>query len=354
MFEPIAVFSDDILFSAKISGGRADYVYKRMKDAISEIDNEISLSKADSALSRFNNAAQNERIEVGEHAFNLFKLSCEYYELTDGAFNCAALPLSRLWRVDSASLACLNGESDAADLPSPERVNETTAYCDPNTVTAECVDGRYYLTKTNGNTELDFGGIAKGYAVDECVDILNEYDVSSALIDISGNAYFYGSYIDSGVSSDWGVGVLSPRPRNGPSLSRGYVVALSLGGDVSAVTSGDYMRYRTVETSDGKIYVPHIMRANGVPLGVEYDGNNWKNSDDWVISATVIGNSSALSDALSTAMCALGIDKGGELLKKVGYKGLIFTEKKYTIIGEVSLYRPDIYDGYRRYDYYEL
>lgn len=358
VFDPTPCFSDDILFSAKIASGRANNAHDRMQNVIDEIDCEISLSKQNSGLSLFNAAKANERVEVGKHAYALFELSCEYYTLTSGAFNCASLPLSELWRVDSASLADLAPETDgtyvSADLPTPSQVSEVKALCDPFSITAEQKDGKYYLTKSFDGTMLDFGGIAKGYAVDKCVEILDEYDAASALIDISGNAYFYGDYTEGGKSSDWSVGVISPRPRSGQTLSRGYVAALCVEGNSSAVTSGDYMRYRIYDGDGGKVYVPHIICGDGVPLGVVYDGDKWVNSDEWVISATVIGKSSALCDALSTAVCALGFDAGGELLKKVGCKGLIFTEKEYTIIGETSLYKPDKYNGHSEYAYHEL
>ena len=87
-----------------------------------------------------------------------------------------------------------------------------------------------------------------------------------------------------------------------------------------------------------------------MPVGVEYADGQWRNSAEWVISATAIADGGAASDALSTAVCALGMEKGARLLQKVGCKGLIFTEKRFTIIGGVELYKPDVYDGYRGYE----
>lgn len=352
MFADTAVFSDDIMFSAKIMGGRADYAYDRMRSAISDINAEVSLS-ADSDLKRFNDASADESVEVGKICYELAVLAKSYYKLTDGAFNPALLPLSLLWHVDASSIAeyspDITGEYSYPELPQPQTVAETLCYCDPDLVTAEERGGRYYLTKSDGRVQLDFGGIAKGYAVDVCKAILDEYDVPSALIDISGNAYFYGDYFDKGKPSEWRVGVVAPRPRAGETISRGYVCAFSTGGGVSAVTSGDYMRYYKYGRSE-PVYVDHIIGVDGVPTGVEYDGG-WKNTDDHVISATVIGTSSALCDALSTAVAVLGIEDGARLLQKVGCKGLIFTEKRFTIIGDVGLYKPDEYDGYKAYEY---
>ncbi len=350
VFPATQCFSSDILFSAKIIGGRADYAHKRMKETIAEIDRQVSATRPNSDVSRFNAASANTRVEVGAHTYALFELSREYGALTDGAFNCAAAPLSALWGIDAQSL--YNGNTRG--LPTYDDVRETLEYCDVDLVVADAERGRYYLTKADERVKLDFGGIAKGYAVDRCTDILREYDVSSALIDISGNAYFYGRYIDNGKSSDWKVGIVSPRPRGGETLARGYVCAVSLYGGVSAATAGDYMRFYKHEGEDCQaLYIAHIINKDGAPVGIEYADGKWAASDEWVISATVIGESSAKCDALSTAVCVLGMERGAQLLQKVGYKGLIFTEKRFTIIGDTRLYKPDVYDGFRDYERYE-
>lgn len=357
VFEPVAVFADDIAFSARIVGGRAQYVYERMKGEIAEIDAQVSPSRADSDVSAFNAAAVGVDVEVGKHCYDMVLLGKRYYELTGGAFNIAAASLSELWHVDTAGIASLRPEAGSKpvsiDLPEPKRVAEALQYCDPTLIEAAEHDGKYYLKKTDGRVKLDLGGIAKGYAVDRCVDVLREYDVRSALIDISGNAYFYGDRIDDGRTKSWNVGIVSPRPRGGETVARGYIAAFSVGGGAAAATSGDYMRYYVCDNG-GALYVPHIIGADGIPVGVEYSDGRWRNGAEWVISATAIADSAAASDALSTAVCALGMEDGARLLQKVGCKGLIFTEKRFTIIGGAQLYKPDVYDGYRDYERVDL
>ncbi len=358
VYPATAVFSGDIMFSAKLFGGRADYAYRRMLSVINDIDKEASTTRADGDLYKFNAACAGERVEVGKHCYELFSLGLEYYETTSGAFNCAALPLSKLWKLDAASVVEPGSYVDCESLPSREAVEETSAYCIPTLVSASTEDGKYYLTKSDGRVKLDFGGIAKGYAADECAKVLSEYGVTSALLDISGNAYFYGDYFGGGSDkgSAWHVGVVSPRPRAGETLSaRGTVAAVDISANSAAVTSGDYMRYYVSDIGGSKVYFPHIIGKSGVPLGVEFDGasGNWKNSAEYVISSTVIGGSGAACDVLSTAVAALGMEDGARLLQKVGGKGLIFTEKRYTIVGDVEMYKPDVYDGFEAYEFYD-
>ncbi len=358
VFPSVEAFSEDIVFSAKILGSRAENAHDRMVDVIKEINADVSLTDGNSSLSKFNNAEADVNVEVGKHCYELFMLSQDYYELTDGAFNCAASPLSELWHTDAESISKyrpdIDGTHISPDLPTAAEVENVKSYCDISLVSATAADGKYYLKKSDPRVKLDFGGIAKGYAADKCAEILDDYSIQSALIDISGNAYFYGDRIDGGNRGDWHVGIASPRPRAGNTLSRGYVCAVSVEGNSSAVTSGDYMRYYIHDDKSGSVYVQHIMGRDGIPCGVEYIGGEWKNSQEYVISATVFGNSSALCDALSTAAVVLGLEDGARLLQKAGCKGLIFTEKRFTIIGDVSLYKPDEYDGYKAYSYADI
>ena len=106
VYRPTFAFSDDILFSARMLGGRVDYAYERMCEIISDVNGAVSLTRADSDLSRLNAAAAGERVEVSEYAYELFCLSRDYYELTDGAFNCAASPLGELWHTSAFTAAC--------------------------------------------------------------------------------------------------------------------------------------------------------------------------------------------------------------------------------------------------------
>ncbi len=357
-FGPEAVFSDDIALTAKITGARADYAYSRMKETIAQIDAEVSATDRNSALTRFNAAGANERVEIGPHFDALFTLSQRFYEATDGAFNPAAASLCKLWHIDAPSIAeyrpSVDGTHVSPELPTLAQVNETHTYCDFSKIERIVEGGKVYLSKPDARMQLDFGGIAKGYAVDKCVEILDTYEIPSALIDISGNAYFYGDHLGAKKGeSDWNVGIVSPRPRAGESVRRGYVCAVTLTGGVSAVTSGDYMRYYIHDNIGGEaVYVPHILGKNGVPIGVCHDESTGEfvNSDESVISATVIGRSSAECDALSTAVCAAGFESGARLLQNLGLKGLIFSEKRFTIIGDVTLYAADDYDGYKAYE----
>ena len=69
-----------------------------------------------------------------------------------------------------------------------------------------------------------------------------------------------------------------------------------------------------------------------------------------VISATVIGASSMLCDAYATAVSVMGLEAGAAFLESAGYRGIIFTsDKRMKTVGEVKLYDPQTYNGYKAY-----
>lgn len=185
---------------------------------------------------------------------------------------------------------------------------------------------------------LDFGGIAKGYCVDKLKRIATENGVKSGIISISGNLYLIGKNESGDTSKKWGVGVNNPR-RTATEPDQ-YVCGF-YESDASVVTSGDYERcYDYLVTADQKIKICHIIDGRTLmPIGVKRNADGtYVQSSDYVISATVIGESSLVCDAYATAVCVLGIDDGAKLLRDNGYEGIIFTaDKKYLVVGETEM-----------------
>ncbi len=89
-----------------------------------------------------------------------------------------------------------------------------------------------YLISRNPAVKLDLGGFAKGYALDQGMQILKQHGVQHALINIGGNVMALGQH----QGKAWRVGVQHPRK---PSA----LAALDLPSGWAIGTSGDYQRY---------------------------------------------------------------------------------------------------------------
>lgn len=84
----------------------------------------------------------------------------------------------------------------------------------------------------NPAIQLDLGGYAKGYALDEAVRILTGYGIRNALVNIGGNVIALGQHGDR----PWRVGIQHPR-------KPGTLAKLDLHDGDAIGTSGDYQRY---------------------------------------------------------------------------------------------------------------
>ena len=111
-------------------------------------------------------------------------------------------------------------------------------------------NGKVY--SNNPAVQLDFGGYAKGYALDAALAYLHRIGVKNALINIGGNIIALGKHGDK----PWRVGIQHPRKPNA-------IASLALESGWVIGTSGDYQRYFEL---NGKRYCHIIDPATGYPV----------------------------------------------------------------------------------------
>ncbi len=141
---------------------------------------------------------------------------------------------------------------------------------------------------------LDLGAVAKGLAIDTAARELQPFE--NFAIDAGGDLYLAGT---NALGEPWSVGVRHPR------RDRELIESLRI-SDAAVCTSGDYER-----PGAGGPTAHHILDPrNGASAGV-------------VVSATVIGPTAMLADALATAAFVLGPEDGIRLLERHGVDGLI-------------------------------
>jgi len=155
------------------------------------------------------------------------------------------------------------------------------------------------VTSSNPEVRLDFGGYAKGYALDRAADLLRADGITSALVNVGGNILALGSHGDA----PWRVGLEDPRHPAGEARLLGTI---DLADGEAIGTSGDYRRYYVV---DGKRYSHIIDPRNGFPVrGVR--------------SVTVVvpprPGAGALSDAASKPLFIAGVAGWREAAEGLG------------------------------------
>jgi len=122
---------------------------------------------------------------------------------------------------------------------------------------------------------LDWGGIAKGYGVDQASAAAKEMGISRGFINAGGDLFCWGLNPDN---HPWQIGIKHPR-------KNGYLGVLSL-SDLAAATTGDYQRFFI---KNGHRYHHVFDPKTGFPA----QGKQ---------SVTVIGPDALTCDALSTAV----------------------------------------------------
>jgi len=210
---------------------------------------------------------------------------------TGGAFDPTTAPLLDLWDVLSGPHA----------PPSAERLTAVRRHVDWQRVGLAPDQGRADL----GGTQLDLGGIAKGYALDRAAAALRERAARDFLINAGGDLYVAGTKGDK----PWRVGI--QHPRRPDELLR---VVTPEGG--SLVTSGDYERsYTWADTLYHHILDP---RSGEPARGCQ--------------SVTVWATRGLDADALATAVFVLGPEEGLALVEaEPGAEALVVTA-----VGEVQ------------------
>lgn len=137
------------------------------------------------------------------------------------------------------------------------------------------------LSSDNPKVKIEFGGFAKGYAVDAAITILQNLGITNAIVNIGGDLRAIGSHGER----PWIIGIRHPR-------KDGMMASIALKGDESVFTSGDYERFFEYE---GTRY-PHIIDPRtGLPARD-------------ATSVTVLHTNASEADAAATALVVAGKD----------------------------------------------
>ena len=254
------------------------------QQAFDELDRELSAWKPDSTLSAVNHAAGTDTaVPVSETFAAVFETSLQFCKESEGAFNPLIGPVMRAWG--------FNGAASRPSPPEPSELRAAAALADWRNIEIQPRTNGAAVRLTAAGMQLDFGAIAKGYAVDLAWARLKAENLSNLLIDLGGNLRAIGEAAPG--RGGWRTGIRNPFDDS--------LLALFLMRDGEAVaTSGNYERFVVIE---GVRYA-HIMDSRtGKPV-------------TGMAGTTVVAPDAMTADALSTTLFILGPQKGAELLRR--------------------------------------
>ena len=238
---------------------KADQAIDAVLDEMRHVDESMSTYKPTSELSLVNANAAAGPMHITKELFDLLTTAAQYSVITDGAFDITYASVGYLYdfrkhiRPDEAQI-------DKA-LPA---VDYRHVLLDPKQQTVRF---------SQKGVRIDLGGIAKGYAVDRGIDVLQARGYTRAYVSAGGDSRIIGDRF----GKPWMVGIRDPRKAPGEIITRIPLV------DTAISTSGDYERFFD---EDGVRYHHIIDPRTG-------------HSASKVRSATVIGPSATRTDGLS-------------------------------------------------------
>jgi thiamine biosynthesis lipoprotein len=257
---------------------------------IKRIEALMTTWRPDSEISRINAAAGKAPVAVGEETFAVVKESVHASEISEGTFDITFETLHGLWKFDE----------DLDPRPPAEKdLKERLAFVGYKNIVLD--DAKRSVMLAKDKTRIGLGGIAKGYAVDKAVKVLERAGLGSFFVQAGGDLFARGKKPDG---KDWQAGIRDPR---GPAQSFFAMLSLS---DHAFSTAGDYERsYIT----NGKRYHHILDPRTGQPATA-------------CRSVTVWAPTALVADEIDDAVFILGPKKGLELVESLDGVGAVIVD----------------------------
>lgn len=264
------------VFAANEAAGQsaAEQALKRAAD----LDAKLSDYKSDSELMRFCSRAGQGPMSVSDDLFRVLQKSQEYSHLGEGAFDITVGPVVRLWRLARRS----------RELPSEVERNAALQLVGSDKLVLDLSNRTARLTKPG--MRLDLGGIAKGFAGDEMLRILQSAGCPRALVTAGGDVV---AGDPPPGKSGWSVAIAKLADSDFPPMLTLTNAAVSTSGDAEQYVEIDGVRYS------------HIVNPK-TGLGLTER-----------LAATVIAPNGTAADALTKIVAVHGPERGFAILKRV-------------------------------------
>ena len=238
--------------------------------AVKQVDRDMSLYRPESDIGRLNRLAGQGDMAIRDSTGAVLREALSIARSSRGALDVTISPLLAQWGFHSVR----------QEAPGPQQLEAALALVDYRFVHLDDASGAVRLARPG--VQVDLGGVAKGYAVDQAVEALRRHGIGQGMVNAGGDLRLLGRHPDG---NPWVVGVQHPLT---PSR---LLLALSLDGDAVA-TSGNYLRYRVY---NDRRYGHLLSPKHGYPA-------------DTSLSLTVVAPTAMRADALATAALIMGRD----------------------------------------------
>ena len=270
---------------------------------IQRIEDLLSEFRKDSYVSLVNRNAGIQPVHVDSETMSLLERCGQISQLSQGYFDITVGPLKKIYRF----------QNDQFLLPTKKEIRKALNKVGYQKIELDRTTDSVMLNQTN--MHLSLAAIGKGYAADVVRKKWDKYRLSGGYIDASGDLTAFGTDENGEV---WKVGIANPDNRN----ETLFHIPVN---NVSVATSGDYEQHFMY---NGVRYSHNINPKTGIPVtGVK--------------SVSIFSPSAELSDALATAVYAMGIEKGLAFIDQLPQTHCIIIDDKNKVFFSKQLqYEP--------------
>jgi thiamine biosynthesis lipoprotein len=260
----------------------SEKLHQEIKEVLGAIDRLMSTHSSSSELSAFNKYRQTDWFSVSPLTLRVVDKGLEMSRRSEGTFDLTVGKLVDIWGF---------GKGIRDDkLPSDDSIRRILKEIGYEKIQIDA--RRLRIRKGDPNIAIDLSAVAKGFAVDEVANRLEENQIVNYLVEVGGEIRVGGSKQNS---APWVIAIEQPIVGK-----RAIYKTLSIGRNGMA-TSGDY---RNFFTKEGKRYSHVIDPKTGYPITHQTG------------SVTVIHPSCAMADAWATALLVMGREKGYRMAAK--------------------------------------
>ena len=268
------------------------------------INQQMSTYIDDSELSELNRVLVDEWTPVSPNLFDVLMLSLELGWISNGALDISVGPIVDLWGFGPGPVTA------SSQIPSDADIAECLTRVDFQALEFDLEKSRVRKRKA---ISMDLSAIAKGFAVDKLVDLLNYAGYTDFMVEVGGELRLQGL---SPRGTPWRIAIEQP---DSATLGQPHkAIAVS---NVAVATSGDYRNYFEHE---GKRYSHTINPKTGYPISHN------------LASVTVIADTAAYADGLATAINVMGPELGFELAQKQSFAVYLLVKSEQGFVAKVS------------------
>ena len=266
---------------------KAETISQEVFEEFDRIEQQMSRYIEDSELSLINRHAFEKEMQVSPSLFSVLNAAMNISSLSQGAFDISFASLGYMY------------DFRKKIKPTDMEIQQKLKFFHYQNISLDHKNKTIKFSKEG--ILIDLGGIAKGYAVDQGIEILKKYGVSSAHLSAGGDMRLLGDK----QGAPWIIGIKNPRNES----EQAIILPLS---DTAVSTSGDYERFFMDDKGER---IHHILSPKtGKPV-------------KGIRSATILANEAITSDGLSTAVFVLGVQEGLALINKLnGVDAIIIDE----------------------------